>query len=184
MSVTVTSTSHTQFWGQGPIKSTWSLFLMKPEPPEPPPSWAELKFHLLMPELQKCLGDFAYFQTHSLYFHLQSLRQKGKRTFSLIKPIFPSIQLKQHRFLLLICNNDKLKEISFKLSAFMAYHTSKDGKSSQYFYHKALSSYSQTLNSHLLTIYTDLGFKIVLLPLLPVFLTLPGTSEGLCPTKL
>lgn len=95
---------------------------------------------------------------------LPPLRQKGKRTFSLKKLIFPSIQLKQHRFLHLICSNDKL-EISCKLSAFMACQTSKDGKNSQYLQYKAFRSFCSTLNSHLLTIYTDLGFKIVLLPL-------------------
>lgn len=157
MSVTVSSTSHTQLWGQGPIKSIWSPFLMKPEPPEPPASWAGLKFHLLLPELQKYLGDFAHFQTHSLCFHLQALRQKGKRIFFFNKAHFSKIQLKQHRFLLLICNSDKLKEISSKLSAFMATRPQRMGRAPS-----ILSSFCQTLNSHLLTIYTWL-YKTVLL---------------------
>lgn len=135
---------------------------MKPEPPESPPSWTGLKFHLLMPELQKYLRDFAHFQTHSLYFHLQSLRQK--KTFSLTKPSFPSIQPKQHRFLLLICKNYKLMEISFKLLHLWPTRPQRTGRAPSICSTK--HSDCQTLNSHLLTIYTYLSFQIVLLPLL------------------
>lgn len=157
---------------------------MKPEPPESPPSWAGLKFHLLIPELQKHLRDFAHFQTPSLYFHLQSLRHKGKRTFSLIKPIFPSTQLKHTdlSFLSATMTNWRRSHLNFRiyglsdlkgweeLPVFVVQSTQ-----------LLLPNTKFTFTDHF---YTYLGFKIVLLPLLPACLILPGTSEGLCSTKL